>query len=113
MLHDALGAGVQITATGVVAQSGPKVQHFVLFSLCQTEDIRKALHKSFKVGNYCGDLGLLQHNLRHPDPIWVDALLPRQVFAAVFVVPGKYHVAELELLTHLFFITAFYPPQYT
>src|SRR5690606_6117113 len=40
------------------------------------------------------DLGLLEHDLRDPDPVGGDVALPGQVLAAVPVIPGQHGLAE-------------------
>src|SRR5690606_4108899 len=57
--------------------------------------IGEALHEAFEVRNDGADLGLLQHDLRYPDAVWRDLLLPGQVLAAVPVVPAEHGALEL------------------
>jgi len=52
------------------------------------------LHKAFEVGDYCADLGLLKHNLRDPNPIGIDTLLPWQIGSAIVVEPAEHCILE-------------------
>ena len=54
-----------------------------------------ALHKAFEVGDYCADLGLLKHNLRDPNPIGIDTLLPWQIGSAILVEPAEHCILEI------------------
>ena len=87
MLYDFSGT-MQVTRSGVVAQSRPMVQHIVYWRLRQLGDRGETLHKALIVANHRCDLSLLQHDLANPDSVWADLLLPRQIVSAVLPMPG-------------------------
>ena len=86
------GAGVQIAGAGVIAETGPGLEH--LFERCrrQRPDIGPARQKARVIGPDRLDCGLLQHDFGQPDAIRLGALArrrpPRQP-AAMAVVPGQ------------------------
>lgn len=49
----------------------------------------KLIQEVLEIGNYCSDLGLLQHDFRNPDSIGCGVLLPWQIVSARFVEPAK------------------------
>ena len=88
MLSDDLPGGlVQVAGPGVIAESGPQVQHFILLGFGQILHRRKPFDKTLEIGDHGGDLGLLEHDLRQPDLVRRFVELPGQGFAAKFVVP--------------------------
>src|SRR5690606_16208443 len=90
---------VQVARAGVVAQAGPQVQDFIFRRVGQGLDGGQGCHEPIEITEYGGDLGLLQHDFRNPHPVRRDALLPRQIFAAMLVIPRQHGRAEL-LGTH-------------
>ena len=91
---------MQIARTGVVAQAGPQVQHFVQRRFSQHTHVGKTCHKALEVRDHGGNLSLLQHDLREPYLIGGLIKLPRQGFTAVTLVPVKHHLCELLCLHH-------------
>lgn len=61
----------------------------VLRGIRQRGDIRETGNETIEIRNNGLHLRLLQHDLRYPNPIRSDALLPGQVFSAVLVEPLK------------------------
>ena len=49
--------------------------------------IAKALKESLVIADYAGNLRLLQHDFRQPDPIGVGGLLPGQVVTPMAFLP--------------------------
>ena len=86
---DVFCRAVQVAAAGVIAQPGPQVQHLVLARRGQRLYARECLHKALEVGDNRFDLGLLQHDFRHPDPVGAGVMLPGQVLAPVPVEPCR------------------------
>src|SRR5690606_7163693 len=72
------------------------VQYLVLGGGGQRPHIGEALQEALVVGDNGGDLGLLQHDLRHPHPVGGDVALPGQVPAAVAVEPGQHRGGDVE-----------------
>ncbi|WP_019360409.1 hypothetical protein [Pseudomonas asplenii] len=66
------------------------MQHFVFGRGGQGFDGWQRGHEPVEVVQYGADLGLLQHDFRHPHPIRVDVLLPGQIVTPVAVVPVQY-----------------------
>src|SRR5450759_2168385 len=58
-------------------------------------DIGEALEKTAVIRNHRGDLGLLQHDFGDPDAVGIARALPRQVVAAVALVPGEQTRCEI------------------
>ena len=73
------GAFTGEVATGMLVELGCR----------QAFHIGKALHEAFVIGDDGGNLGLLQHDFGHPDPVGCGVLLPGQVVAPVSVEPGQ------------------------
>ncbi len=68
-LHDDFGSFLQVAGARVVAKPGPVMQYGVEARARQGLDIGKAFQEAFVVGNDRTHLGLLEHDLRHPDAI--------------------------------------------
>ena len=60
--------------------------------------IRKTGHEALEVADDGGNLGLLQHDLGHPHPVWGAVLLPGQIMAAVGGVPGHQGLRKVILV---------------
>ena len=90
LTDDDLRGLLQIARAGVVTQPRPQVQHFVFRRGGQVLHAGQGLHEAVEVIQHGADLGLLQHDLRHPYPIRGDALLPGQVVATVLVIPVQH-----------------------
>src|SRR5687768_8520030 len=78
---------MKISAPGVVTKAAPEHQHVIECGGRKTFYIRKKLHESQVVGNHCTNLGLLQHDFRYPDSVWIAGALPRQMVAPVAFLP--------------------------
>ena len=87
--HDDAGRPVQVARPRVVPQAAPQVQHLVEIGLRQARHIREPRKEPCEVGDDRAHLGLLQHDLRHPDPVRRALVLPGEVLAAVDVPPGE------------------------
>lgn len=94
LIADLPGRLVQIAGPGVVAKTGPVVQHFVYGGIRQRYHIGKARHETLVIRDHSGDLGLLQHDFGDPDPIGSLLLLPGQGLAAVELVPVQHPASE-------------------
>ena len=88
LADDALRGAMQVARARVIPEPRPQVQHRVERGGGQRCDIREAVHEALVIGDYGRNLGLLQHDLRDPDPIRRGLVLPRQCVAAVTRVPG-------------------------
>ena len=88
-LADEARGTVQIAGPGVVAEAAPQVQDFVHLGRGERGHVREAAHEGGEVGEHRRDLGLLQHDLRHPYPVGCRLALPGQVVTAVARVPGE------------------------
>ncbi len=78
-----LRAGAQIARSRVIPQPRPQMQHLIQGRRRERLHVGKPRHEALVVGNHRGDLGLLQHHLRHPHPVGRRVLLPRQIVAAM------------------------------
>ena len=79
---------MQIAGTGVVTQTRPMAKHVRARCQGQGLEIGEAIHKAHKIRDDRGNLGLLEHNFGHPDPIRGRIGLPRQGFAPFLVKPA-------------------------
>ena len=88
--HDFLRGGLQVAGPGIVAQALPLAQDIVRVGRGQAGDVGEVLHPAQVVPAGGFDLGLLEHDFRHPDAVRVagSRRAPRQV-AVVRVVPGQ------------------------
>ncbi|CUH51093.1 hypothetical protein SHM7688_00526 [Shimia marina] len=68
----------QIARAGVVPKPGPFRHNIRILRGCKISDARPAFGESQKIVFDSGHGGLLQHNLRHPDPIGIG---PHACFA--------------------------------
>lgn len=68
------GGAVQVAGAGVVAEACPGLQHGVLGGLGEGGNGGKAGEEALEVGTDGGDGGLLEHDLRQPDAVWVGRL---------------------------------------
>src|SRR5690554_6620467 len=82
-----LCTAVQITRPSVIPQASPVGHDFFLRSLSQALDARKPNQEAFVIGDNGADLGLLQHDVRLPDPIGVCCALPGQVMSTMLALP--------------------------
>ena len=85
--HDLFRRGVQVPGAGIVAESLPQAEHFVLRSGCQGFDGREVVHKPFPVRPPLRYARLLQDDFAQPHRIRVPGPPPREV-PAVLGVPG-------------------------
>ncbi len=85
---------VQIAGAGIVAEAGPQMQDPVSVGRRQVCDPGEAIHESLEIGDNRADLGLLQHDFRHPDSVGAGIILPGQVVAAMLVKPVQYLANE-------------------
>jgi hypothetical protein len=95
MLADNLLSGaLEIPGARVVTEPGPEMQHLIERRGSQGCDIRKALQEAPVIINHGCNLGLLQHDLRHPDPVGRPLVLPGQIVPAVLAVPADQRKGE-------------------
>src|SRR5262249_19287397 len=87
LLLDAYGRTVEVARARVVAEPRPEMQHLIDRRARHGAGVGKALEKACVVGNDSRDLGLLQHDLRHPYAVGRTIPLPRQVVSAGVRVP--------------------------
>lgn len=80
---------MQIAGTRVVAEARPQRQHLVLRRLGECGQAREARQEALVVRNDRAHLGLLQHHLSDPHPVWRARVLPGQIMATVLVVPAQ------------------------
>ena len=85
--HHILRTLVQIASTAVITQTTPQPHHLVLGCCRQVKHGGKVLQKLVVVVENSAHLCLLQHDLRQPYPVRVLGVLPRQVIAAVNLLP--------------------------
>src|SRR5450756_2399341 len=88
LLHQ-LCRALQIARTRVIAEPAPQPQHLILRRAGERGDIGEAPEKTAVIRNHRTYLGLLQHDFRDPDAVGLARALPRQVVAAVALVPGE------------------------
>ena len=69
LAHNLLGGFLQVARAGVVAESGPVVQHAVEFGARQGLHSRETFQKTLVIGDNRAHLGLLEHDLRYPDAV--------------------------------------------
>ena len=85
----------QVARAGIVAKARPMLQNLILRCIGKRSHIGKTLHEALEVGNYCLYLGLLQHDLGHPDAVRVPGLLPGKVLAAIGVKPAEQSLRKI------------------
>ena len=79
LVANALRGAVQVARTGVVAETGPKMQHFVDGRSGETWQVREACHEALEIRHDRTHLGLLQHDFADPDAVGTAIALPRQI----------------------------------
>ena len=79
---------MQIARARVVAEAGPQRRTVVLRGRGKRTRGRESARGSAGSRGSPRYLGLLQHDLRQPDAIGVARVLPRQIVAAVLLLPG-------------------------
>jgi hypothetical protein len=89
---------VQVARAGVVTETRPMLQHLVQCRIGEGYHIREAVHESYVIRDDRLHLRLLQHDLGDPDAVSVAGVLPRQVLAAIVVVPAQH--ARREIIRH-------------
>ena len=87
LVKDAQRRAMEVAGARVVAEPGPEVQHLIHRRRGEGADIREALHEAPVIGHDRRDLGLLQHDLRHPDTIRGAVLLPGKIVSSFAGVP--------------------------
>src|SRR5690606_1996217 len=80
---------MQVAGAGIVTETGPQMQDVIDGRGRQRMDVGELTHEALEVGNDGADLGLLQHDFRHPDPVGVGVLLPGQMVTAVLREPAQ------------------------
>ena len=93
------GTLVQVPSPAVITQSTPQAHDLVLRRRSQRGDRGQPLQEPREIGKDRGHLGLLEHDLRQPDPIGIAGVLPRKVVAAAMCLPcdhaaGKFLLVE-------------------
>ena len=86
---DNLCGPVHIPRPGIISQPRPEMQHPVQGSIGQGDRVRKPFNKADEIRYYGLHLGLLQHDLGHPDTIGTGVLLPGEIMPAMLSEPGQ------------------------
>ena len=77
--HYLFGGRVQVTGTGIIAQTFPKAQDFIFRGLGQIFNGREALHKALPVSRSLRNPGLLKDDFTEPDGIRIHRTAPGKV----------------------------------
>lgn len=96
LITNLLRSPLQVARTGVVAQAGPQVQHFIHGRIGQCAHVGEARDETLEIRDNGCDLRLLQHHFGHPHAIRRALALPGQVVAAGTRVP----VQQLGAIRH-------------
>lgn len=91
--QDDLGCAVKIPCAGVVPETLPSMKDVGFRRSGERFQIRETTEPAIEVWNYCGDLGLLKHQLGDEDRIRIPCATPRQI-TAVFAKPGEKRTPE-------------------
>ena len=78
---------MQVMRATVVAEAAPELEHAIDGSRGERADLRVCREKPLVVRNDGRHLRLLQHDLGEPDAIGIARALPREVVAAVRLLP--------------------------
>src|SRR5204863_445569 len=87
LVKDVQRRAMEVAGARVVAEPGPEVQHLIHRGRGERAHIREALHEAPVIGHDGRDLGLLQHDFRHPDAIRGAVLLPGKIVSSFAGVP--------------------------
>ena len=68
------GTGDQIAGAGIIAQSGPEIEHLIIGGGGEIGDGGKMLEKTLEIGYDGGDRGLLEHDFAEPDPVGIGSI---------------------------------------
>jgi len=85
---------VQIARAGVVAQPAPHGEYVILGGGGEAGKVGKALEEALVIRHDCGDLRLLQHDFRQPDPVRVARALPGKIVTAKRLLPFGHTLGE-------------------
>src|ERR1700760_44653 len=85
---------MKVPGSGVITQSLPRVQHFILRGCCQNIDRRESLQPAVVEWNHSSDLRLLQHDLRHENRVGIRCMTPRKMMEAVPRIPAQYFTTK-------------------
>jgi len=88
-VYDLLGGSVEVSRSAVIAESLPGCQNLVQGRLGQRIQSGKSLQESLVSEPGGFHPGLLEKNLRHPDPVGIPGPPPRKVSAIPVVPPEK------------------------
>ena len=91
---------VKVAGPGVIAEPCPQMQHLIHRRCRQYVHVGKARYEPLIIGNDRGHLGLLQHDLRHPDPVGRGVLLPGQIVPAMRDEPVQNLPCKCVLASH-------------
>ena len=92
--HHVLGTLMQIARATVVAQTTPQAHDLVLGCCCQFGHSGKVLQELLVVGQYGAHLCLLQHDFRQPHAVRILGVLPRQMVAAMKLLPSHHGLSK-------------------
>jgi len=92
---DGLSGFVEHACTAVVAEAAPKGEHILLIGFSEGLNGGKALEESGITFHDHSDPGLLEHDFRDPDGIWIRGMPPGEI-TLVAVVPGEEFRAHLD-----------------
>ena len=76
--HDPAGRHVQVVGAGVVAGALPDLQHPADWGARERLNGRERAHEPLEVRRSLRDAGLLEEDLRDPDPVRIPIATPRQ-----------------------------------
>ena len=94
-LNDLSCGTMEVSCTCIVTKARPQSEHFIQFGLGKIIEGGQCFEKAVEVGDHGGHLSLLEHDLRHPDPIRILGLLPGEVVAPPKVVPSDHPGCKL------------------
>ena len=87
------GSGSKVSRAIVITEPLPGVKHGIFRSACDGSEIRKPVEPFIIIGNYRGDLGLLEHELGYENGIRVAPIAPWE-FTAIMAKPAEKRAAK-------------------
>lgn len=74
---------MEISGATVIAEALPGIEHVVLRSRRKRSEIRKSAEPFMIIGNYSGNLGLLEHEFRDKDCVGIASPAPGKIASVV------------------------------
>jgi hypothetical protein len=87
--HNGFGRGVEISRASVIAEALPHSKHVIFRSACQGSEIGKRAEPLVIIGDYGGDLRLLQHELGNEDSVRIAGSAPWEIAPMPTIPTGK------------------------